>query len=225
VRVKQRTSKPAVSEVSSARDDLTRAARESGVNAFERLRFTRREAEAILALAKEGPNMKALDFEASRATATSAELADYRIVHFATHALINSQNPELSGIVLSLVDEQGRQQDGFLRAPDIYNMKLSADLVVLSACRTALGKQIKGEGLVGLVRGFMYSGAPRVVASLWDVKDEATAELMKRFYSAMLVEGRDPSAALRMAQVSMWKEDRWSAPYYWAGFVIEGDWK
>ena len=211
--------------VSEGRDDLRRSAEESGLTALERLRFTRQEAEAILALARGGKTLKALDFEASRKTATSAELEDYRIVHFATHALINSQHPELSGIVLSLVDEKGRRQDGFLRADDIYNLKLSADLVVLSACRTALGKQIKGEGLVGLVRGFMYSGAPRVVASLWDVKDDATAELMKRFYKAMLVDGLSPAAALRRAQVAMFKEGQWSAPYYWAGFVIEGDWK
>jgi len=214
-----------LSKSGSGGDDLIRSARESGVTALERLRFTRQEAEAILALAKEGKNLKALDFEASRKTATSTELGEYRIVHFATHALINSQHPELSGIVLSLVDEKGRQQDGFLRADDIFNLNLAADLVVLSACRTALGKQIKGEGLVGLVRGFMYSGAPRVVASLWDVKDDATAELMKRFYTAMLVHRLSPAAALRAAQVSMSKEDRWAAPYYWAGFVLEGDWK
>src|SRR5262249_8750732 len=180
---------------------------------------------AILTLAHEGKTLKALDFDANRALAMSPELANYRIVHFATHGLINSQHPELSGLVLSLVDKQGRHQDGFLRAHDLYNLKLEADLVVLSACQTALGKQIKGEGLVGLVRGFMYAGTPRVVASLWDVKDEATAELMKRFYHKMLVEGMRPAAALRAAQVSMWKEPRWQAPYYWAGFMIQGEWK
>jgi CHAT domain-containing protein/tetratricopeptide (TPR) repeat protein len=206
-------------------NSLTRSAKEAGVMSLERLIFTRREAEAILTLAHEGKTLKALDFDANRALAMSPELANYRIVHFATHGLINSQHPELSGLVLSLVDKQGRRQDGFLRAHDLYNLKLEADLVVLSACQTALGKQIKGEGLVGLVRGFMYAGAPRVVASLWDVKDEATAELMKRFYYKMLVEGMRPAAALRAAQVSMWKEPRWQAPYYWAGFMIQGEWK
>ncbi len=204
---------------------VVRSAGESGVLSLGRLPFTRQEADAILTLAREGKNLKALDFDASLATATSAELAEYRIVHFATHGLLNSRRPQFSGVVLSLVNEQGRPQDGFLRAHDIYNLRLSADLVVLSACQTALGEQVKGEGLVGLVRGFMYAGAPRVAASLWNVKDEATAELMNRFYRKMLIESMPPAAALRAAQVSMWKDKRWKAPYYWAGFVLQGEWK
>ncbi|MGH9766566.1 MAG: CHAT domain-containing protein, partial [Blastocatellia bacterium] len=206
-------------------DDLVRSAGEAGVPSLVRLPFTRQEAEAILTLARDGKSLKALDFNASRATATGPELAEYRIVHFATHGLINSRRPQLSGIVLSLVNEHGRPQDGFLRAHDIYNLRLGAELVVLSACQTALGKQVRGEGLVGLVRGFMYAGAPRVAASLWNVKDEATAELMKRFYEKMLREGMPPAAALRAAQVSMWKDKRWEAPYYWAGFTLQGEWK
>jgi CHAT domain-containing protein len=205
--------------------DLGRSARASGVPNLERLPFTRREAETILALARDGKSLKALDFNASRAIATSPELAEYRIVHFATHGLINSQRPQLSGIVLSLVDERGRSQEGFLRAHDIYNLRLGADLVVLSACQTALGKRIKGEGLVGLARGFMCAGSPRVAASLWNVKDEATAELMNRFYQKMLREGAPAAAALRAAQISMWKDKRWEAPYYWAGFVLQGEWR
>lgn len=146
-------------------------------------------------------------------------------MHFATHSLLNNQHPELSGIVLSLVDEQGQSQDGFLRLYEVYNLKLAADLVVLSACQTALGKEIKGEGLVGLTRGFMYAGAPRVVASLWKVSDKATAELMQRFYQKMLKDRLRPAAALRAAQVSMLKEKQWAAAYYWAGFVLQGEWK
>jgi len=205
--------------------DLARSARESGVTNFDRLRFTRLEADTIVAQADERSSLKALDFIASRATVTHADLDQYRIIHFATHGLLNSQHPELSGIVLSLVDEQGRAQDGFLRAHDIYNLKLRADLVVLSACQTALGKEIKGEGLAGLTRGFMYAGAARVVASLWDVKDEATSELMKRFYRGMLREGLRPAEALRAAQISMWKEPRWAAPSHWAGFMMQGEWR
>lgn len=205
--------------------DLVRSARDAGVTRFERLEFTRREAEAILRLAGESPTLSALDFDASRETAIGADLARYRIVHFATHGLINARHPELSGIVLSLVDERGRPRDGFLRLHDIYNLRLRADLVVLSACRTALGEEIRGEGLVGLVRGFMYAGAPTVVASLWEVRDEATAELMTRFYRAVLRDGLTPAAALRRAQISMWKEERWRAPYYWAAFVLQGDWR
>jgi len=207
------------------RKDLNRSANESGVGTFERLRYTRQEADSIMALASPGTGLEAVDFDASKATATGDSLSQYRIVHFATHGLINSRHPDLSGIVLSLVDEQGRPQDGFLRLHDVYNLKLGADLVVLSACRTALGKDVRGEGLVGLTRGFMYAGAPRVVASLWDVKDEATAELMKRFYEAMLRQRMAPAAALRAAQLSMMKEKRWAAPYYWAGFILQGEWR
>jgi CHAT domain-containing protein len=205
--------------------DLQRVTRALSVNRFDRLVLSRREAELITALASGGQPLKALDFAANRATATSPELGQYRILHFATHSLLNNQQPELSGIVLSLVDEQGRPQDGFLRLYEIYNLKLEADLVVLSACQTALGKEIKGEGLVGLTRGFMYAGTPRVVASLWKVSDEATAELMKRFYQKMLRDGLRPAAALRAAQVSMLKEKPWAAAYYWAGFVLQGEWR
>jgi CHAT domain-containing protein len=192
---------------------------------FVRLRFSRQEADEITRLAPEEKRFEALDFAASRATAMSADLGQYRIVHFATHGLINNQHPELSGMVLSLVDEQGHPQNGFLRLYDIYNLRLGADLVVLSACQTALGKEIKGEGLVGLTRGFMYAGAPRVVASLWRIDDRATAEFMKRFYQAMLGEGLRPAAALRAAQVSMWKERRWQSPHYWAAITFQGEWK
>jgi len=193
---------------------------------LSRLPFSRQEAEAIIALVHSKGFMKALDFNANYTTATSPELSNYRIVHFATHGLLNSTHPELSGLVLSLVDKEGNPQNGFLRLHDIYNLNLNADLVVLSACQTALGKDIRGEGLIGLTRGFMYAGAPRVVASLWKVDDEATAELMKRFYQFMLGEEQLPAAAaLREAQISIMNEKRWQSPYYWAAFVLQGDWK
>src|SRR6266496_2573465 len=167
---------------------------------------------------------RALDFAANRTTAMGAEVSKYRFVHFATHGFLNSRHPELSGIVLSLVDQEGRAQDGFLRAHEIYNLKLPADLVVLSGCRTGLGKEIKGEGLVGLTRAFMYAGAARVMVSLWDVNDEATAELMKRFYGGLLGRNKlSPAAALRAAQVSMASDKRWSSPYYWAAFTLQGE--
>jgi len=106
-------------------------------------------------------------------------------------------------------------------------MQLDADMVVLSACETALGREIRGEGLVGLARGFMYAGAERVVASLWQVQDRATAELMERFYRGLLQEGRRPADALRRAQLEMISESggRYSFPYYWAGFVLQGEWR
>ncbi len=192
-----------------------------------RLANSQREAAVIKMLAPEHLRKLSLGFEASYATATNPELGNYRIVHFATHGLLNSKQPELSGILLSLVDEQGRpQENGLLRLGEIYNLKLPADLVVLSACQTALGKEIKGEGLVGLTRGFMYAGAARVIASLWKVDDEATAELMKRFYEGMLGAQRlRPAEALRRAQIEMWRKKEWRAPYYWGAFTLQGEWK
>ncbi len=190
-----------------------------------RLPFTRQEAERIYALAPADQSLKALDYQASRATATSAELSQYRYLHFATHGMVDSERPGMSALVLSLVNEQGQPQDGFLRAHEIYNLNLPAELVVLSACQTALGKDYKGEGLVGLTRGFMYAGAARVVVSLWNVNDKATAELMARFYERMLKDGQRPAAALRTAQVEMWRLKQWQAPYYWAAFVLQGEWK
>jgi len=209
---------------------MTRSGRETGVigaeGAFGRLLSTRREATAISALVPERERLQALDFEASRATALRPEISEYRIVHFATHGMLNNIHPELSGIVLSLVNKEGNQQDGFLRLQDVYNLKLPAELVVLSACQSGLGKEIKGEGLVGLTRGFMYAGAPRVVASLWKVDDRATSELMKRFYQGMLGPERlRPAGALRQAQLSIWKQRQWREPYYWAAFVLQGEWK
>jgi len=208
---------------------LTRSVADVGLSGdgvyLPRLRFTRREADSIMTVTPLGEGMKALDFHASRATATSPELAQYRVVHFATHGLLDSEHPELSGLVLSLVDEKGKQQNGFLELEDIYNLNLPAELVVLSACETGLGKQIQGEGLVGLTRGFMYAGASRVMASLWKVDDVATAELMGRFYKAMEKEGMRPAAALRQAQTEMWKQKDWSSPYYWAAFQMQGEWK
>lgn len=190
-----------------------------------RLAFSRREADAILAIVPAGEGMTALNFQASRATATSPALSQYRILHFATHGVLDSQRPELSAIVLSLVDEQGQPQNGFIRLHEIYNLNLPADLVMLSACQTGLGKEIRGEGLVGLTRGFMYAGAARVGTSLWKVDDSATATLMGRFYQAMLREGKSPSASLRAAQLEMLKQRRWQSPYYWAAFTMQGEWR
>jgi len=189
-----------------------------------RLPFTRQEAERILAVSPGSGNLKALDFNASRQTVLSNQLSHYKYVHFATHGYLDSQQPELSAIVLSMVDEQGHPEDGFLRVHDIYNLQLPADVVILSACQTGLGKEIKGEGLVGLTRGFMYAGAARVVVSLWSVSDKATADLMARFYSKMLAAKLRPAAALRAAQLEVAQEKSWTSPYYWAAFIIQGDW-
>lgn len=189
---------------------------------FRALPASRDEAEAIMAFVPWGTGLKALGFEANRSTVTRPELAQYRIVHFATHGFVDRERPELSGLVLSLVDRNGQPDNGYLRLHDIYNLKLSADLVVLSACDTGLGKEIKGEGLIGLTRGFMYAGAGGVAASLWKVEDDATAELMTRFYEGMFKKGLTPSAAMREAQIWMWQQKRWQAPYFWAAFTIQG---
>jgi CHAT domain-containing protein len=193
--------------------------------AIPRLPFTRQEAERILAAAPAGANLKALDFRANRGTATETELGRYRYLHFATHGLLDSERPALSALVLSLVDESGAPQDGFLRAHEIYNLNLPAELVVLSACQTGLGKEIKGEGLVGLTRGFMYAGAARVVVSLWNVNDKATSELMAKFYRKMLKDRQRPAAALRAAQVEMLRSPQWQSPYFWAAFTLQGEWR
>jgi CHAT domain-containing protein len=168
--------------------------------------------------------LEAVDFDASRKTIFDAGLEDYRVLHFATHGFVSSRFPELSGLVLSLVDRNGDVQDGFLQAHEISGLKLRADLAVLSACRTALGQEIRGEGLVGLNRAFMMAGVPRVVASLWPVADRATAELMQRFYTALLKQHATTADALRQAQDSLRREPRWSAPFYWAGFTLQGEW-
>ena len=190
------------------------------------LYFSGEEAEAIYRLAKPRGAMLAKDFEANRQTVTDGALSQYSIIHISTHALLNNNHPELSGIVLSLVDEQGGTQDGFLQLYEIYNLNLPADLVVLSACQTALGKEIKGEGLLSLTRGFMHAGALRVAATLWKVDDEASKELMILFYRKMLIEKLPPAAALREAQMAMWRrKDRMSNPYFWAPFVLQGEWR
>lgn len=209
-----------------AQDGLGRRLRGlAEVGRLGRLPFSRQEADVIAALAPRGRTWSATGFAASREAATSPRLGDYHLVHFATHGVVNARRPELSGVVLSLFDARGRRQDGFLRLHDIYNLRLGADLVVLSGCQTALGREIRGEGLIGLTRGFMYAGARAVVASLWQVDDESTAELMKRFYRAMLKDGRRPAEALRIAQLEMSRSRRWAAPFHWAGFVLQGEWK
>jgi len=190
-----------------------------------RLPFSRQEARAISSLVPAGARLVATDFDASRAIVVGGALDGYDIVHFATHGLLNSERPELSGLVLSLVDRHGDVQDGFLRLGDVYNLELRADVVVLSACQTALGREVRGEGLIGLTRGFMHAGARRVVASLWQVDDSATAELMRSFYRGVLHDGLRPAAALRAAQRELARDPRWAAPFFWSGFVLQGDWR
>ncbi|PYP89860.1 MAG: hypothetical protein DMF61_01265 [Blastocatellia bacterium AA13] len=192
---------------------------------FAPLPFSRKEAEDIAQFVPAGDRLLFLGVQASKRAALSAALERCGILHFATHALVNSEQPGLSQIVLSQVDEKGQAVDGSLKLNEIYGMKLKANLAVLSACKTALGKESAGEGLLGLTRGFMYAGASRVIASLWSVDDEATKELMKNFYEGMLKQRMTAAQALRRAQMIIRDQPRWRAPYYWAGFVLHGDWR
>jgi CHAT domain-containing protein len=194
-------------------------------NALPRLRASAEEANTISAMVPPESRFVALGFAANKAAATSAELGRYKIVHFATHTILNENHPDLSSLVMSLVDQSGKAQNGHLQLRDIYNLRLSAELVVLSACETGLGKDVKGEGLMSMVRGFMYSGTPRVLASLWKVDDEATAELMTEFYKELLQNNRTPAAALRQAQITQMEKKSRRSPYYWAGFQLQGEWR
>ncbi|NJM63071.1 MAG: CHAT domain-containing protein, partial [Oscillatoriales cyanobacterium RU_3_3] len=194
----------------------------------KRLPFTRQETQKILETLDKLPAISSsnkLDFDASRTNATDGSLVNYQIVHFATHGIANSSNPELSGILMSMVDDKGNLVNGFLRLGDIFNLKLAAKLVVLSACQTGLGQNIQGEGMVGLTRGFMYAGAQRVAVSLWNVDDEGTSVLMQKFYQKMVQEKLAPAAALRAAQMEMMSQEKWNSPYYWAAFMLQGEWK
>ncbi|MDJ0715809.1 MAG: CHAT domain-containing protein [Prochloraceae cyanobacterium] len=210
---------------SIARLALQRAARDLDVGVWQRLPGTRNEAEAILKLVSPQQEFHVFDFDANLDAATKTKLDRYRIVHFATHGLLDTKSPELSGLVLSLVDRQGNGINGFLRLHEIFNLDLNADLVILSACQTGLGQNVRGEGIVGLTRGFMYAGSPRVVVSLWSVADEATAEFMSRFYTNFLKKGLTATEALRATQLEMQQETKWKSPYFWAAFTLQGEWR
>ncbi|MEM7588187.1 MAG: CHAT domain-containing tetratricopeptide repeat protein, partial [Acidobacteriota bacterium] len=185
------------------------------------LPHTAQEAVAILELAEPGGVVSATGFEASRELVLGGALDDVRIVHFATHGLLDDVRGELSGLMLSQFDAEGRPTDGFLWAYETYAMRLAADLVVLSACDTALGESIRGEGLVGLTRGFFHAGAQQVLVSLWSVRDSSTAELMELFYRRLLRDGLDTAEALRQAQMELVRSGQ--APFHWAAFQLHGD--
>lgn len=188
-----------------------------------RLTHSSEEADAIAEAAPRGTTMIVKGFDATRETAMNAHIGEYQIVHFATHGILDSEHPELSGMVLSMVDKNGVEKNGVMPLHDIYNMDLSAELTVLSACQTALGKDIKGEGFVGLTHSFISAGSKSVVSSLWKVDDRATAALMEDMYQSMLQKGMSPAAALRAAKLKVMQDKRWSNPYYWAGFVVQGE--
>lgn len=190
-----------------------------------RLIFSNDEAIAITSDLPKKSYKLLLGFDSSRENILKENLKLYRYIHFATHSLLNVNLPQISGLVLSCVDQKGNPQNGFLTLLEIYNLKLSADLVVLSACQTGLGKVFWGEGFASLTRGFMYAGTPRVVSSLWKVDDNATSKLMEIFYREMIKENKSPAKALRIAQLEMYKNEKFHYPFFWAGFVLQGEWR
>lgn len=191
---------------------------------FDRLRFSRQEAQAIVDEVGAGSVLLALGTDAIRERLLSAEVQEYPVLHLSTHATVDGSQPRLTAVLLSQWNQEGEPLDGLLTLEDLYNLDLGAELVVLSACQTAGGNLVRGEGLVGMTRGFFFSGARAVIASLWQVDDEATAVLMGWFYHYLASEGLAPAAALMEAQRKMASSPRWSDPYFWAGFTFQGDW-
>ncbi|HEU5132733.1 MAG TPA: CHAT domain-containing protein, partial [Pyrinomonadaceae bacterium] len=191
-----------------------------------RLNGTRTEADQISKLAKASGGQADvwLDLDANEDNLGTRDVTKYRIIHVATHGLLNAERPQFTGVVLSLVGN--KTHDGFVRTDEVFNLRLGSPLVMLSACETGLGKEKRGEGVMGLTRAFMYAGAPTVGVSLWSVADKSTADLMTDFYKRLLTtgEGTTSSSALRGAQLAMISGKRYSAPFYWAPFVLVGDW-
>ncbi len=191
---------------------------------LQRLPASEEEAKSIATVVGAGQTTIRSGFAANRDSVLNSDITDYRVLHFATHGVINEQRPELSGIVLSIYNQDGGAQDGgFIRLQDVYGLNLHTDLVVLSACDTGIGKEVKGEGVMSLTNAFLQSGAKSVVSSLWKVDDNATKELMTDFYRGMASDGLTASAALRNAQIKMYNDPRFKSPFYWAAFTVQGD--
>ena len=224
---------PATQMTASVRgnEPLRRAWRDVEVSAdaldpstLQPLNYTKFELNNLSAIAGSRAYI-ATRFAASRETLGSLDLSRFAILHFATHGVLHPEKAEYSGFYLSTVDKEGRRQDGFINMQDVYSLNAPVDLVVLSACRTGLGKEVRGEGLIGLTRGFMFAGASSVVSSLWKVDDEATSELMKYFYANMLQKQMRPAEALRAAQNTLRQVPHWQSPHFWAGFTLQGEFK
>jgi CHAT domain-containing protein len=165
-----------------------------------------------------------LDLQASEENVETRDVIKYRVIHIATHGLLDAERPQFTGVVLSLIGN--KSQDGFLRTDEVFNLRLGAPLVMLSACETGLGKEKRGEGVMGLTRAFIYAGAPTVGVSLWSVADKSTAELMTEFYKRLFSsDTASASASLRDAQLAMINGKKYSAPFFWAPFVLVGDWR
>jgi CHAT domain-containing protein len=219
----------ALTDIASASEDQAKTTGSMTAPTLQlaRLSGTRAEAETVAQLARKAdvPADMWLDLDANEANIETRDIRKYRIVHIATHGVLDSERPQFTGLILSLVGN--KTGDGFLRTGEVFNLRLGAPLVMLSACETGLGREKRGEGIIGLTRAFMYAGAPTVGVSLWSVADRSTAELMTDFYQRLLVGGQNtsPTSAMRSAQLAMIAGKRYSAPFYWAPFVLVGEWK
>ncbi|PYS62270.1 MAG: hypothetical protein DMF74_13805 [Acidobacteria bacterium] len=231
-RVKGKGATPASAEarglglgLESAVNDVAGEPTPAGGLRLARLVGTRVEAEEIGKIAKSNGSQADvwIDLNASEDNLRSRDVTNYRVIHVATHGLLDAERPQFTGVVLSLVGN--KDNDGFLRTDEIFNLRMGAPLVMLSACETGLGKEKRGEGVIGLTRAFMYAGAPTVGVSLWSVADKSTAELMTDFYRRLLGSASSSSAAMRAAQLGLISGKKYSGPFYWAPFVIEGDWR
>jgi len=183
------------------------------------LKYAAKEAESICRQLKKDAALLISQEDANEETVKSLPLHDFRIIHFATHSLLDEKNANRSALVLNLDDDP--REDGFFQAREIYGVRLNADLVVLSACQTAKGKIEKGEGIQGLARAFFYAGTKSVLASLWKIDDRSTAQFMKLFYE-FLTEGKTKQEALALAKIRM-LDTEYRKPYYWASFVLIGE--
>ncbi|MEM9293461.1 MAG: CHAT domain-containing tetratricopeptide repeat protein [Acidobacteriota bacterium] len=217
-RLSERDEAPVSESASLASLDLLR-----GLD-YQRLPGTRREADAISALLPAEQKLVALGFEANRERLLQEGLEQYRMLHLATHGVFDAERPLLSGIALSLYDPEGQPQQGVLRLHDLLAVEAAPELVVLSGCETALGQNMRGEGVLGLTYGFLQAGVGQVVASQWKVQDGATAHFMTLFYRSLLDDGVEPGAALRKVQLALYQDRRWRSPYFWGAFSMWGDW-
>src|SRR5215213_11196105 len=190
--------------------------------ALTRLFHAKRELDSLGEVAGE-KSLIVREYDATRDRFLHTDLTQFAILHLVTHGYFNPKHPQNSGFVLSDIDRDQKHLQGFIGLREIYELRAPVMLVVLSACQTALGENVRGEGLMGMTRGFMHAGASSVVASLWEVDDRATAELMKLFYSNMLQRGMKTGEALRAAQNSIRQRPEWRAPHYWAAFTLHGE--
>lgn len=185
-----------------------------------RLHWTRNE---VMQLKKLSPNSKVwLDDQATLSELMKIGSYDFDVLHVASHGVFNLEHPELSGIILSLVDKNGNKIPSFLNSKDVLNLK-APEIVVLSACSTSLGKDVPGEGVVGLAQSFICAGAKKVITTLWNINDQATSVLMEKFYENLLIKKMSVGESLRQAQIHMFQTQQYKHPYYWSAFTIQGE--